>query len=57
MSSIKYSLNGICWEAKEEGNQIAKDHPVVVLLKSPEVLFKKLCVLDCSHKKILPQEK
>lgn len=28
-----------------------KDHPVVVLLKSPEVLFKKLCVLDYSHKK------
>lgn len=50
MSSIKYSLNGILWEAKEEGNQIVKDHPVVVLFKSPEVLSKKLCVLDYSHK-------
>lgn len=50
MSSIKYFLSGILWEAKEEGNQIVKDYPVVVLFKSQEVLLKKLCVLDYSHK-------
>lgn len=48
MSSIKYPLNGILWEAKEEGNQIVKDHPVVVLFKSLGVLFKNLNVLDYS---------
>lgn len=52
MSSIKYSLNEILWEAKEEGNQIVKDHPVVVLFKSAEVLFKKLRALGYSHKSI-----
>lgn len=46
MSSIKYSLNGILWEAQEEGNQIVKDHPVVVLFKSLGVLFNNLSVLD-----------
>lgn len=29
MFSGKYYLNRILWEAKEEGNQIATDHPVV----------------------------
>lgn len=50
MPSIKYSLNGILWEAKEEGNQIVKDHPAVVLFKSLGVLFKNLSVLDYSLK-------
>lgn len=50
MSSIKYSLNGILQEAKEDGNQIVKDHPVVVLFKSLGVLFKNLNVLNYSLK-------
>lgn len=50
MSSIKYSLNGILREAKEDGNQIVKDHPVVVLFKSLGVLFKNLNVLNYSLK-------